>query len=252
MTMTHQSYGPDVGVPRIIGILRDLQIPATFFFPGWVAERRPELVAMVVENGHEIAHHSYSHVPATSLTAEQERADFERALEVFQRQDVEILGHRAGLWEASWLTPSLVAEYGLLYDSSLMADDRPYELSTDQGSIMELPPHWSLDDWEQYAFLPAPTVGYSIEDPAKVLNMWKAELDAMRRYNCLFMLTSRPFLSGRPSRAEALRKLIEYGQSCGDIDFVKCGELARRSKGDPTLNVRKNQPVEIEAGLFPE
>jgi hypothetical protein len=63
-------------------------------------------------------------------------------------QDVEIRGHRAALWGASWQTPDLIAEYGLSYDSSLMGDDRPYRIATDSGPIVELPVHWSLDDWE--------------------------------------------------------------------------------------------------------
>ena len=52
-------------------------------------------------------------------------------------------GHRSALWEASWDTASLVAEYGLEYDSTLMDDDKPYRLETPQGTIVELPPHWS-------------------------------------------------------------------------------------------------------------
>ena len=104
-----------------------------------------------------------------------------------------------------------MAEYGLAYDSSLMDSDRPYRLRRrGDRTIAELPPHWSLDDWEQYAFLPRPDIGSVIESPRKVLEIWTAELDAMRRHGCLFMLTCHPFLSGRPSRVEALRALIEH------------------------------------------
>ena len=131
MTMSHQSYGPDVGVPRILDMLDDLGVPATFFVPGWVAEHRPGLARSIVDRGHEVAHHSYSHRSPVSMTAAEERADFERALDVFAAQGIEIRGHRAALWGASWQTPSLIAEHGLQYDSSLMGDDRPYEIDTD-------------------------------------------------------------------------------------------------------------------------
>jgi peptidoglycan-N-acetylglucosamine deacetylase len=87
--------------------------------------------------------------------------------------------------------PALVAEYGLAYDSSLMDADRPYVLETPGGDIVELPVHWSLDDWEQYAYLPRPPFRSSIESPQKVLDLWTSELDAMRRYGCLFVLTAR-------------------------------------------------------------
>jgi hypothetical protein len=94
-TMSHQSYGPDVGVPRILDMLDELEVPATFFVPGWVAEQRPGLAAAIVERGHEVAHHSYSHRSPVTLTPAEERADFERALAVFAEQGIDIRGHRA-------------------------------------------------------------------------------------------------------------------------------------------------------------
>lgn len=251
MTMGHQAYGPDVGVPRIMDLLDDLDVPATFFVPGWVAEQRPGLAASIVERGHEVAHHSYSHRTPADMSPEEEREDFERALDVFQRQDISIHGHRAALWDASWNTAALVAEHGLSYDSSLMADDRPYLIETDQGDIAELPVHWSLDDWEQYAFLPAPRIGSVIESPLKVLEMWKAELDAMRHYGSLFNLTNHPFLSGRPSRAIALRQLIEYAQSHGDVRFARCAEVARAAAQDDALQPRRLTRPDVDPGVYP-
>ncbi|EPD63637.1 polysaccharide deacetylase family protein [Streptomyces sp. HGB0020] len=241
-TMTHQSYGPDVGVPRILDLLDETGVPATFFVPGWVAEQRPGLAASIIERGHEVAHHSYSHRPPTEMTAAEEREDFERAMDVFASQGVPVRGHRSANWSSTWLTPSLVAEYDLLYDSSLMGDDRPYSLRTEAGTVVELPVHWSLDDWEQYAFLPAPHIGQVIESPRKVLEMWTDELDAMRHYGCLFNLTNHPFLSGRPSRAVGLRKLIEHAQNRGDVRFAKCSDVASAAQADASLPLRDSAP----------
>lgn len=252
MVMTHQAYGPRVGVPRILDLLADYSLKGTFFVPGLTAERYPGAVERILEAGHEVGHHSYSHRRPTSLTESEERADFERALAALERQGLRPQGHRAALWDASWRTPALVAEYGLLYDSSLMDDDRPYRLRTEKGDIAELPPHWVLDDWEQYAYLPEPHIGGVIEDPAKVLSMWKAELDAMRLYGCLFMLTCHPFLSGRPSRVENLRRLIEHTLSSGDIEILNAGEIARRALEDPNLPGRELSPVRVDPAIYPE
>jgi peptidoglycan-N-acetylglucosamine deacetylase len=227
-TMSHQAYGPEVGVPRILDLLAELGVPATFFVPGWVAEQRPGLAASIVERGHEVAHHSYSHRAPTGMTAAEERADFERALAVFAEQDIPISGHRAALWEASWQTPSLVAEHGLRYDSSLMADDRPYRLAAGGAEIAELPVHWSLDDWEQYAFLPDPDVGRAIETPAKVLELWTGELDAMRATGSLCLVCCHPFLSGRPSRLRAIERFVEFARARTDVELLTCGEVADR------------------------
>lgn len=244
-TMSHQAYGPDVGLPRILDLLDELAVPATFFVPGWVAEHRPGLAAHIVERGHEVAHHSYAHRPAQTLTPGAQREDFERALAVFADQGVPIGGHRAALWQATRLTLELVAEHGLLYDSSLMGDDRPYRLG--ETSVVELPVHWSLDDWEQYAFLPDPDVGSIIESPRKVLELWKAELDGMRRYGCLFNLCLHPFLSGRPGRVLALRELLEYALGCGDVRFARCGEVAAAAAADRSLAVREVPRVNVSA-----
>ena len=203
MVMTHQAYGPLVGVPRLLRLLEDFDLKATFFVPGLTADRYPQTVEQIVAGGHEVGHHSYSHISPVDLGAAGEREDFERALAALERVGVRPAGHRSALWEASWDTASLVAEYGLEYDSTLMDDDKPYRLETPKGTIVELPPHWSLDDWEQYAFLPRPPIGVNIESPAKVLDLWRGELDAMARHGCLFMLTNHPFVSGRASRAEA-------------------------------------------------
>src|SRR5204863_399859 len=89
-------------------------------------------------------------------------------------------------------------------------DDRPYLLDTGSGILAELPVHWMLDDWEQYAFLPEPNVGAVIESPAKVLDLWTGELDALAAEGGLMILTSHPFLSGQASRVATLRSGGDY------------------------------------------
>lgn len=248
--MSHQAFGPLVGVPRILRLLDDLAVPATFFVPGVVAERYPDVVLAVLEAGHEVAHHTYAHRPATAMSLDEQRRDFDRALRVLEGLGAAPQGHRAAGWQATWHTPELVAEFGLAYDSSLMDDDSPYLLATSRGPVAELPVHWGLDDWEQYAFLPEPDVGRVIEAPQKVLSMWTAELDAAARYGSCFVLTCHPFLSGRPARAEALRALIEHGLARGDVGFLAAGEVARRvlADGGPPRPLR---PVEADPEVYP-
>ncbi|HEY5195904.1 MAG TPA: polysaccharide deacetylase [Solirubrobacteraceae bacterium] len=252
MVMTHQAFGPRVGVPRLLALLAEYGLPATFFVPGLTAERYPETVAAILDAGHEVGHHSYGHRSAVTLTPDEERADFERALVALDRVGVSPRGHRAALWEASWRTPGLVAGHGLVYDSSLMDADSPYVLETDQGQIVELPPHWSLDDWEQYAYLPQPRIGALIRSPVTVAEMWIHELDSMRRHGSLFMLTCHPFLSGRAGRVEALRRVIEAGLEMGDVEFASCIQVADRARADPSVERRRLEPVVVAPGTYPE
>jgi peptidoglycan/xylan/chitin deacetylase (PgdA/CDA1 family) len=250
--MSHQAYGPLVGVPRILDLLQEHRLPATFFVPGVTAERYPDAVEQILAAGHEIGHHSYAHFSPFDQDEAAERSDFERALEALARFGIEPKGFRCPSWEPTWRTPALVAEYGLEYDSSLMDADSPYMLETDAGEIVELPVHWSLDDWEQYAYLPRPPFKSPIESPRKVLDLWIGELDAMRRYGCLFVLTCHPFLSGRPHRVEILRALIEHALETKDVEFVNGREAARRARADDGLPRRRLEPVVVDEQIYPE
>jgi peptidoglycan-N-acetylglucosamine deacetylase len=249
--MSHQAYGPLVGVPRILDLLQEHSLPATFFVPGVTAERYPDAVEQILAAGHEIGHHSYAHFSPFDQDEAAERSDFERALEALARFGVEPKGFRCPSWEPAWRTPALVAEYGLAYDSSLMDADTPYLLETSAGEIVELPVHWSLDDWEQYAYLPRPPFKSPIESPQKVLDLWISELDAMRRHGCLFVLTCHPFLSGRPHRVEVLRRLIEHALDAKDVEFVEAREAARRARTDDGLPRRRLEPVAVDENVYP-
>ncbi|HSK17332.1 MAG TPA: polysaccharide deacetylase family protein [Gaiellaceae bacterium] len=126
--MLHRGeYGARVGVPRVLALLAELDLAATFFVPGHTVESFPEETASILEAGHEIAHHSYAHVDPPNMTPAEERADMERAWEALARAGVTPLGFRAPSAELSEATLSLVEELGFLYDSSLMTDDyRPF------------------------------------------------------------------------------------------------------------------------------
>ncbi|MEU8139973.1 hypothetical protein [Streptodolium elevatio] len=82
--------------------------------------------------------------------------------------------------------------------------------------------------------------------------MWTDELDAMAEYGCLFNLTNHPFLTGRPSRAVALRQLIEQGLARGDVRFLRCRDVARHSKDDPDLPTRHPLDTSNRLNAFPE
>lgn len=251
MAMSHQAYDTRKGVPRLLGILDEFSIKATFFVPGLIAERYPATVMAIVEQGHEVAHHSYSHRPSTQLTRSQEREEFERGLEALEALGISPMGYRSPMWAATYDSAELATEFGLKYDTSLMDDDTPYVIETKRGPLVELPPHWSLDDWEQYAYLPEPYLGNVIEPPEKALALWVAELDGMREWGGLFQLTAHCFLSGRPGRARNMRKLIETVLERGDVEFRTGEQLCQAVLADQTLERRKLEPFEIDEATYP-
>ena len=251
MAMTHQAFGPRVAVPRILRILAEERVQGTFFVPGYTARRWPNLIASILEAGHEVGHHSDLHYTPPSMTEDAERRDFERALETLRAQGVEVHGHRAAWWQATWHTLDLLAEHGFAFDSSLMDDDRPYVLNLGGHRMAELPPHWSLDDWEQYGFLPDPNIGSVIDAPSKVLDMWCAEIDAQRKEGGLVVTTMHPFLSGRASRAEVIRGLIDHARGRGDVWIAPLGEIAERTLTAQGIDERAPDIPDLSLGPYP-
>jgi peptidoglycan/xylan/chitin deacetylase (PgdA/CDA1 family) len=104
--------------------------------------------------------------------------------------------------------------------------------------LVELPIHWGLDDWEQYAFLPDITGVGLIESPKKVVEMWQIEFEAMRKIGGLFILTNHPFLSGRPGRSSALEELIKHVTSCSDVWTTSLADIATHVR---SLNLKPRE-----------
>jgi peptidoglycan/xylan/chitin deacetylase (PgdA/CDA1 family) len=232
--MSHQAYGPLVGVPRLLGLLERHSIRSTFFVPGYTAHRYPAVVKDIVAAGHEVAHHGYLHEQPTAVSPEEEAANLDRGLQALEEvAGVRPVGYRAPMWDLSWRSPALLAERGFLYDSSLMDADVPYELSTGpvgapgHGSIVEIPIQWALDDWEQFCFLPDIAGSGLIETPRKARELWQDEFEALREVGGCWVLTNHPFLTGRPSRARQLDELMAHVTSCADVWTASLDEIAR-------------------------
>lgn len=231
--MSHQAYGPLVGIPRILDLLDEHQIRSTFFVPGHTADRYPQAIRSLVAAGHEIAHHGYLHEQPTQLTRDEEIDALDRGLAALDEvAGVRPVGYRAPMWDLSWHTPGLLAERGFLYDSSLMDADHPYELAVDSGgSLVEIPIQWALDDWEQYCFLPDVSGTGLIESPRKARELWQLEFDGLRRVGGCWVLTNHPFLSGRPSRAFELGDLMRYVRGHSDVWVASLSEIAEHVRG---------------------
>ena len=98
--MSHQAYGPLVGVPRILRILDRHGVRGTFFVPGYTAERHPRVIRDIVAAGHEIAHHGYLHESLQDVPPQVEARWFDRGLEALERvAGVRPVGYRAPMWE---------------------------------------------------------------------------------------------------------------------------------------------------------
>lgn len=243
-------YGPSVGVPRLLGLLDHLGVRASFFVPAWIAEQRPRTVRAIADAGHEVAAHGYKHEKLPTLAREQEEEILLRSREILERTiDRRVVGYRAPWFEHNPWTAALLARHDFLYDASLMDDDVPYRLP---GGPIELPHHWALEDWEQFAFHGDPPLGHPPEDCGKVRELWWREFEAMRGFGCCMLITMHPWLSGRPSRVRLIEGLVRDMQAGGDVWFSTAEEVARYFAAHPGARREVDLDRPAAGGRIPE
>jgi len=249
--LSRGEYGARVGVPRILELLAQYDIPATFFTPGHTAESFPDAVETILAAGHEVAHHGYGHEDPSAQHPDEERRSLERGLEVLERfLGDPPLGYRSPSWDYSDVTLSLLVEYGFLYDSSLFADDfapylprlgdrvgveEPLHMG-DEVNLWEFPVNFCLDDWPHFTFnFDPPRVGLSA--PSKVFEIWAGEFDYMVDHaeNGVFTLTMHPQVIGRGHRMALLERFIQRVILKGAASFARMGDVAK------TLSVEEDE-----------
>lgn len=238
--LSRGQYGARVGVPRILELLRQYELPATFFVPGATAEKYPHLVAQMAAAGHEIGHHGYLHEYPNQLSREEEREVLAKGFAALEGvTGKRPLGYRSPAWDLSPNSLQLFKEAGFLYDSSLMADDfQPYPLEVDGEvtDIVEIPVAWELDDAPYYLFNFHPYRA-GLSSPSHVYEIWSSEFDGAYRYGGVYTLTMHPQISGRFHRLQVLEKLIQYMLNRSDIWFATCTEVAQRCQQQWRNNV---------------
>jgi peptidoglycan/xylan/chitin deacetylase (PgdA/CDA1 family) len=216
-----------VAVPRIIAMYKDLGLRQTFFMPGWCIERYPELAASIVEGGQELAIHGYLHELSHELTPELEEELLARTIGAAEKAaGRRPLGWRGPLYSFSSSSPELLARAGLLYDSSLMGDDVPYVLESTAGDLVELPVDTSADDWPQYVHSFDYDFLMPVRSPDRAHEVFQAELDAALEHGGMWIAVWHPFVSGRPSRLQRIRQLLEQLLSRGDVWVASLEEIA--------------------------
>lgn len=224
--LSEGEYGSRVALPRVLDLLARHDVPATFFFPAWSLKLAPQMAGQIDAPGvHEIAVHGWIHERNTALDGPTERRLLEQAMETMEeiigRRPV---GYRAPSWNLSPNTLKTVLDMGFLYESSLMADDRPYEIlqNGEATGLVELPVDWVLDD----APLLGP-LGDRYSSPRDVMQVWIDEFDMAWEEGTMFLLTMHPHRIGHRSRIVALRGLIEHMKSKEGVWFGTHEEAAR-------------------------
>ena len=212
---------------RILDMLKRYGIPATWFIPGFTIESWPKECERVVAGGHEVAHHSWAHIPPANQTVAEEEADLVRANEAIRRLTGKpARGYRSPSWDLSDHTLDLLVRHGFLYDSSLMgADYLPYHPRRGDKAVLgcpfgfgqtmpliELPISWSLDDYPHFEFLRMPnSIQTGLQSARTVMENWLDEFLYMKKTVEWGVLTytMHPLVIGRGYRMLAFEKLVD-------------------------------------------
>ncbi len=246
-------FAGEVGTPRLLELFRRHDLRTTWFIPGHSIETFPEQTRMVVEAGHEVGIHGYSHENPIAMTREQEEAVLRRCIGLVEEvSGKRPTGYVAPWWEFSPVTNELLLANGIKYDHSLMHRDfEPYYVRVgdswtkidysqpaetwmkplvrgEETDLVEIPANWFLDDLPPMMFIKGAPNSHGFVSPRHLGEMWRDEFDWVYRESdyAVFTMTIHPDVSGRPQVLLMLERLIEHINSHEGVRWATFDEIA--------------------------
>lgn len=246
-------FAGEVGAPRLLKLFKEQELRTTWFIPGHSVETFPEQMKAVVQAGHEIGIHGYSHENPIAMTPEQEEIVLDKSIELITKlSGKRPTGYVAPWWEFSNVTNELLLKKGIKYDHSLMHNDfHPYYVRVgdkwtkidyskhpdewmkplvrgEETDLVEIPANWYLDDLPPMMFVKKSPNSHGFVSPRHLGEMWQDQFDWVYRENdyAAFTMTIHPDVSGRPQVLLMLERLISHMKSHEGVRFVTFDEIA--------------------------
>ncbi|NMZ63476.1 allantoinase PuuE [Pseudomonas oryzihabitans] len=218
-------YGSRVGIWRILDILDEQSVRATFHACAVAFEQNPDVAQAAVAGGHEICSHGYRWEEVFRLSEAEEREHIRLAVESFERT----CGKRPVGWYcrygASIHTRRLVAEEGgFLYDSDAYNDDVPYFVEVEGSRHLVVPYTADVNDfryWNSPGLSQASDFFEYMKESFEVLYEDSATGPRM------MSIGLHPRMVGRPGRVRAIKRFIEYARRFEGVWFATREEIAR-------------------------
>jgi peptidoglycan/xylan/chitin deacetylase (PgdA/CDA1 family) len=232
---------------RILAFLKSRNLRTTWFIPGFTIESWPHECETVVAGGHEVAHHSWAHIPPATQSRDEEEADLVRANDaIASLSGKKARGYRSPSWDLSEHTIDLLLQHGFRYDSSLMGSDyAPYHARRgdvgrlgepfhfgEETALIEMPISWSLDDFPHFEFLRTPSsIMPGLQSARAVMQNWLDEFIYMKRTVDWGVLTytMHPYVIGRGYRMLALEDMVDRLHNEGAV-FMTMEEATQEAE----------------------
>ncbi|MGE0153532.1 MAG: polysaccharide deacetylase family protein [Reyranellaceae bacterium] len=213
------NYGTRAGLPRLLELFSRHRMPTTFFMCGRAAERTPELARKVAELGHEIACHGYRWISYAEVTALEEKADLERAVEALTAvTGVRPLGFYSR-WGASTRTRENLLKLGFVYDSNSYDDDLPFYDFSHGAPVLIVPYALDTNDYKFFSGDPWGTANAFLDYLKTALDVLLEEGDRGQTSSILNVGLHLRII-GRPARFAGLSKFVQHVASLGDRVWV--------------------------------
>ncbi|EJY7048716.1 polysaccharide deacetylase [Campylobacter coli] len=246
-------FAGEVGIPRLLKLFKKYNIPATWFAPGHSIETFPEQMKMIVDAGHEIGAHGYSHENPIAMSAKQEEDVLLKSIELIEKiSGKKPSGYVAPWWEFSNITNELLLKHGIKYDHSLMHNDfTPYyvrvgdkwakiDYSKDakewmkplvrgqETDLIEIPANWYLDDLPPMMFIKKSPNSFGFVSPRDIGRMWIDQFDWVYREMdyAIFPMTIHPDVSARPQVLLMHERIIEHINKHEGVKWVNLNDMA--------------------------
>ena len=246
-------FAGEVGTPRLLDLFDKEGLTTSWFIPGHSVETFPKQMQMVVDAGHEIGIHGYSHENPIAMTYEQEQAVLDKSFALISELSGKApTGYVASWWEFSPVTNELLLEKGIKYDHSLMHNDfTPYYVRVgdswtkidysqhpdtwmkplvrgQETDLIEIPANWYLDDLPPMMFIKKSPNSHGFVNPRHLEQMWQDQFDWVYREMdyAVFPITIHPDVSGRPQVLLMLERLIKHFKAHEGVKFVTMNQIA--------------------------
>jgi peptidoglycan/xylan/chitin deacetylase (PgdA/CDA1 family) len=246
-------FAGEVGVPRLLNLFAKFGIKATWFIPGHSLETFPQQMKQVVDQGHNVGLHGYSHENPLALTPYQEEKILVKTINLLTNlAGKKPMGYVAPWWELSEVTAQLLIKHDIKYDHSLMHNDfrcyyvrindawypidynkdpdewmKPFEYGQ-VTDLIEIPANWYLDDLPPMMFIKKAPNSFGWIHPNVIFNLWKDQFDFLYREHDegVFPMTIHPDVSGRPQCILMHERWIRYINKHPGVTFCSMEEIA--------------------------
>jgi peptidoglycan/xylan/chitin deacetylase (PgdA/CDA1 family) len=247
-------FSGEVGTPRLVRLFDRFGIKTTWFVPGHSVETFPDEIKMVVDAGHELGVHGYSHENPIAMTPQQEEDVLDKCIGLLEKiSGRKPTGYVAPWWEFSPVTAELLQKKGFKYDHSLMHHDfQPYYVRVGDSwtkidysktaaewmkplvrgkevtNIVEIPASWYTDDLPPMMFIKAAPNSHGFVSPRHLEETWRDQFDwVYREYDyAVYTMTIHPDVSGRPQVLLMLERLFNHMIRHPGVRFMKFDEIA--------------------------